>query len=253
MITQPAHAALSAQLAHGWGNDRFGEVEPRDAVSLGALLHDIGWLDWEQSPTLNPSTGLPHSFMQLPTRVHLDIWESASRRALTFGRYPALLTSLHFTGLYDRFHDYSRDSEADARDARALVDRERAFQNDLVGALRSDSTMADAAGEAQLNRNRQLVALWDGMSLAICHGIGGPREFRNVPSSDGEMNITLSMRNADVVVDPWPFQDDRVDVTADGRVLTRRFDDQVVMQEALAHASWIHADDASRSRLTISA
>ncbi len=239
VITQPAHAALSAQLAHGWGNDRFGEVEPRDAVSLGALLHDIGWLDWEQSPTLNPSTGLPHSFMQLSTRVHLDIWNSASRRALMFGRYPALLTSMHFTGLYERFHDYSRDSEEDARDARALVDHELAFQNELVAALRSDATMAAAAGDAQLNRNRQLVALWDGMSLAICHGIAEPREFRNAPTSNGGVDVTLTMSNADVIVDPWPFRKDRVVVTVDGRILTRTFDDQVAMQDAVANASWI--------------
>lgn len=239
VITQPAHAALSAQLARAWGNAAFGDVVPLDDVYLGALLHDIGWIDWEQTPTLNQSTGLPHSFMQLPTRVHLDIWDTASRRALAFGRYPALLTSMHFTGLYERFHDYSRDSEEDARDARALVAREQLFQNELIGLLRSDPLMADVAADDILDRNRSLVAVWDGISLAICHGIDTARAISGVPSASGRVELILTSKEDDVIVDPWPFKNDRVVVTVDGRLLNDTYSDQMMMQTALEHAPWV--------------
>src|SRR5690606_34363414 len=109
-VTQPTHAWVSGNLASAWGTSRFGDARPRDEVALGADLHDIGWLQWEQRPTLNADTGLPHNFMQLPTSVHLSIWGSASSLARPFGRYAALLVSMHGTGLY-AFHDYSRDTE----------------------------------------------------------------------------------------------------------------------------------------------
>ena len=239
VITQPAHAAISNQLARAWGNARFGVVEPFDDVCLGALLHDIGWIDWEQSPTLNPATGLPHSFLQLSTRVHLGIWEHASRRALTFGRYPALLTSMHFTGLYEQFHDYSRDSEEDARDARALVARETAFQQELIAALRADPDAALHSSDDRLQRNRRLVALWDGVSLALCHGLSEPRTFRGAPDALGSVDLVLAPVAAGISVDPWPFSAEQLSVHADGRFLPGRYDDQDALRDALDNAAWM--------------
>jgi hypothetical protein len=238
VITQPAHAAISGQLARTWGNERFGAVEPFDDVCLGAVLHDIGWIDWEQAPTLNAETGLPDSFLQLPTRVHLDIWEHASRRASTFGRYPGLLTSMHFTGLYERFHDYSRDSEDDARDARALVARELTFQDATIARLRADASMARFATDEHLLRNRGLVAVWDGISLALCHGVNETRTFRGVPAAGEDVVMTLAPADRGVTVDPWPFGVDRLTVRADGRILRDRYDDEEAMQRALADAEW---------------
>ncbi len=238
VISQPAHAVISGQIARAWGNQRFGAVEPFDDVCLGALLHDIGWSDWEQDPTLNHETGLPHTFMQLATRVHLDIWENAARRALAFGLYPALLTSMHFTGLYERFHDYSRDSETDAREARALVARELAFQESIVAALRAQPSMAPFATDEVLRRNRGLVALWDGMSLAICHGMTEPRTFRSVPAATTDADLTLQPAEGGVSVEPWPFAVDRLTVRADGRILPGRYDDPDTMRRALADAEW---------------
>jgi hypothetical protein len=238
VITQPAHAAVSSQLARAWGNDAVGSVEPFDDVVLGALLHDIGWIDWEQAPTLNRETGLPHSFLQLGTRVHLGIWDTAARRALAFGRYPALLTSMHFTGLYERFHDYSRDTDDEARDARALVAREQAFQHAQLEALRSDPLMAAYATDTVIDRNHRLVALWDGMSLAICHGVADERTFQGVPATGGEIKVVMRPGDSGLIVDPWPFGTGAVTVHFEGRSLTGLFDNESAMREALAAARW---------------
>lgn len=244
LITQPAHAALSGQLARGWGSPLAGPVAPFDAVCLGAQLHDIGWIEWEQAPTLNEATGLPHTFMQLPTRTHLEIWGRAAGWALAFGRYPALLTSMHFTGLYERFHDYERDSPDDARDARALVARERKFQEEIVAALRADDATAGFATDELIARNRQLVALWDGMSLAICHGVTEPRSFRGVPGGDSTYELVLAPVDGGLSVAPWPFVEPGVSVTVDGRVLNERYHDQQTLDDALNTAVWTTIETA---------
>ena len=101
VVSQPTHAWVSGQLARAWGNPAFGAVEPRDDVCLGAEQHDLGWAVWEQSPTRHPGTGRPHRFFDMPTAEHVAIWRGASRRALTQGRYAALLVSLHVAVTFD--------------------------------------------------------------------------------------------------------------------------------------------------------
>ena len=95
VIGQPAHAWLSGQLARAWGNERLGQVTPREEVCLGAEQHDIGMAAWDLAPTLNPETGRPHSFMELPIATHLELWTNAPSRLLAQSRYAALLISMH--------------------------------------------------------------------------------------------------------------------------------------------------------------
>jgi Protein of unknown function (DUF3891) len=102
-IMQPTHAWLSGQLAHAWGNERFGDVEPWKEVCLGAGQHDVGHTPWEKAPTLNPQTGLPYSFLEMPRQLHVQIWSEAASCVLPQGRYAALLVSLHGTRLYQHY------------------------------------------------------------------------------------------------------------------------------------------------------
>src|SRR5258708_3324369 len=73
-VSQPAHAWVSGQLARNWREADFAGV--REEVCLAAEQHDIGFLAWEQSPTLNPGTGLPYTFLEMPRGMHLEIWTS---------------------------------------------------------------------------------------------------------------------------------------------------------------------------------
>ena len=67
-IGQLSHAWLSGQLARAWGNERFGPVEPREEIVLGAEQHDIGWALFDLEPRFNPETGLPRSFLEVTVR-----------------------------------------------------------------------------------------------------------------------------------------------------------------------------------------
>jgi len=102
LISQPSHAWISGQLASSWGNPEVGLDRAGPELLIAAEQHDIAWLDWEARPTLNLETGLPHTFSQLPTLQHIDVWSNATSRALSYGRLPALLISMHGTYLYER-------------------------------------------------------------------------------------------------------------------------------------------------------
>jgi Protein of unknown function (DUF3891) len=224
VIGQPAHAWVSGQLARAWGNARFGEVTPREEVCLGAEQHDVGMAAWDLAPTLNPETGRPHSFMEMPIATHLELWTAAPSRLLAQSRYAALLVSMHGVALYER-RNLDKLSAKDADAVRAYLAGQRALQAELIASLGADP--------GEIRRNQRLVWTWDFLSLALCLG-WAPTEIGGVPSADEP--VTLRLRDA--TMDPWPFAAERVVLQTEGRRLEGRFDDEAAMRAALAAAPW---------------
>lgn len=242
VITQPVHAWIAAQLARNWGNERFGAFAPWEEVCLGAEQHDIGMTAWERAPTLNPRTGRPYNFMNMPVSEHVRGWTQAGRLALVQGRYTALLTSLHGTGLYERYHDWTRDTAEEAQSVRDYLKAEYAFQEDLLGTLRDDPAYAPHATAEAVGRNRRLVTVWDHLSLALCHGVRTSNSVPDVPTATDPVTLTLAPIGGDplqVTVDPWPFRDRSARLICEGRRLPETFTDEAAMRAALAAAPWV--------------
>jgi hypothetical protein len=239
-ISQPAHAWVSGQLAAAWGNDHFGQVEPRDEVCLAAEQHDIGWLGWEANPALNPATGKPRTFMELPTSEHVTVWETAGPDALVYGPYVALLVSMHGTGLYQR-HDFNRDNDEEAAAARRFIKNGAEFEDRLRRHLADESYYSRFSAPDMIARNSRLIAVWDAMSLMLCGGFSSTREITRVPATDEAMTISLNPDSATsrtIVVKPWPFSSDDLNLTVTGRWLNETFSDQPHLRAALQAAPW---------------
>jgi len=226
-------------LAAAWGNEAFGNYAPREEVRVAAACHDIGWFEWERSPAFNPATGRPYSFLDLPTSEHVKIWRSTGMLLLAQGRYPALLASLHGTGLYERLHDYSRDTPEEVEMVKRYLVEERGFQEKLLASLRADPGYAAHATPEAVGRNRRLLATWDAMSLVLCFGRGETQVFREVPTATGTEKVALSpLRGGPgrIGVDPWPFRGESLEVRCDGRRMEGRFASEEEMRAALATA-----------------
>jgi uncharacterized protein DUF3891 len=227
-IGQPSHAWLSGQLARAWGNDRFGALEPWEEVCLAAEQHDAGMAAWDASPTLNPDTGLPHSFVEMPVETHVELWSRAWELVLPQSRYAALLVSLHGTALYE-MRDLAKLDDAQAELVRGYLADQREVQARLAAAL------GDPPGVV---RNQRLVWTWDAFSLALCLD-WSPHTLRAVPAAGGEVDVELTPAGERAVhVDPWPFAGASVRVRTEGRVLERRFEDEPAMRAALRDAHW---------------
>lgn len=248
-ITQPTHAWVSGQLAQAWGNDTFGAIAPRAAVCLGAEQHDIGWLPWEAAPTFNPKTGYPHSFREVAPEVHTKLWAGAKQLAMPMGRYVALLVSLHGTGLYERFTSWQDSPEA-TRIVEAFLKQEKEFQQDLIARLRQDPDYAGHVTPDAIAHNKQLVAVWDMLSLAICMGVTEQQQFEAVPIAAGNTTLTLTPINNDsthLQVDPWCFQAPSVDLLFEGRILKEPALDETMMQQQLDSAPWVTLNTTLRA------
>ena len=192
--------------------------DPFEEVCLAAEQHDIGMAEWDLRPTLNPDTGLPHSFMEMPLDAHLELWSAAAGRLARQSAYAALLVSMHGTALYE-MRDLDRMEPADADKVRGFFAGRREEQDALLAALGVDR---DA-----VRRNQRLVWTWDWMSLALC---------LNWPPADGpdvRMEPAGDMR---VSVDPWPFAPERLTVRCEGRRLEGGYSSDAELHEALERA-----------------
>ena len=217
-IPQPAHAWISGQLARAWGNRALGAVEPWEEGCLAAEQHDVGMAEWDFAPTLNPETGLPHGFTEMPRAIHLALWSAAPHRLVAQSPYAALLVSMHGTALYE-----ARGGEPTAPVAEYL-ESQRAFQESVISQLELDRD--------EVRRNQRLVWTWDSLSLALCLR-WAPFELREVPGAAGPLGVHLGQ---DGTLDPWPFGAAAVEVRCQGRRLEGRFSDEEEMRAALRAA-----------------
>src|SRR6202047_4720593 len=102
LIRQTDHAVLSGYFARELGNEIFARPEPLESFQLAAAEHDNGWKEWELQPRIDPVSFLPYSFMSLPTREHIDLYQRGIERVVKVDRYAGLLVSMHCAGLYDK-------------------------------------------------------------------------------------------------------------------------------------------------------
>lgn len=237
-IPQPTHCWLSCQLLRGWGNAHFVTPSPFEEVCFGAEQHDIGWLAWETAPTLDPATGRPHDFREVDAGTHTELWRQGVRFALAFGRYPALLVSLHANTIYESYFDFAKASAEETHIVRVFLAKQHAFQGALTTMLAAEPRYAAAATPAMIERNRLLVAASDRLSLEICWGVTGEARVPNVPTV-GETRVDLRLSApagdpADLRLDPWPFAAEQIEVICEGHRLRGRFSDQSTMRHALA-------------------
>jgi Protein of unknown function (DUF3891) len=226
LIGQPAHAWVSGQLARAWA----APFDPREEVCLAAEQHDIAWTTWERAPELDPETGLPYTFSALPRLRRLELWSGAAALLLPQSRYAALLVSLHGTLLVERFPPGGGDDVQ--RALAAYLEQEHAFQARVLETLRGDPRYGAHATPEAVERNRDLVFDWDGLSLALLHGVEGEKR------AGGRQLAAVGGDPARVAVSPWPFGDEQVTVACEGRVLAGRFSDARELRRGLAKAPW---------------
>jgi hypothetical protein len=229
-IAQPAHGWMCGQLARAWGNERFGPVVPFEEVCLAAEQHDTDWADWELAPTLDPDTGLPHTFRSAPLDVHLEIHRAGPRRLVGQSRYAALLVSLHHLSFFATPGRVGR-LRGDGRRIEEYRRWHEAFQAEQRATLAVDA--------AELQRNHRLVRTWDGLSHDLILDLA-PRTRRDVPvAGGGRVDLEVGRRGDVFTIDPWPFAEERVVVRTEGRLLEGTFADEAELHAALARAAWV--------------
>jgi hypothetical protein len=99
LVSQVHHAQVSGELTRHWQEPFTEEVD--DAIAH----HDDGWTEWEADPKINPKSGVPYSFLEMPLTDALAIWDRSISAAQEFGPLAGYIVAGHFYSLlYDSDH-----------------------------------------------------------------------------------------------------------------------------------------------------
>ena len=211
MIEQAEHARQCGEIARAWAQP------PGPEVVLAAEQHELGMVEWDRAPELDPDSGLPRTVTRMRLDAHLPLRLDGPRRLAERSPYAGLLASLHHVSFYRKppVHGLLRRP---GRQISSYLRASAAFQRGLRAQL-------DVTDE-QIDGDWRLVRRWDGISHMLLHD-----------------------RLDDL--DPWPFASDHVDLPITARVLEGAFRDSEALHTALAEAPSIELPYAiERSRTT---
>ena len=262
LITQPAHAWLSGQIAENWGGHGFARPAPWKELYLAAARHDDGWADRDIYPKWNPDTGLPYDFKNIPIEDHLSIWKKSATLAEYSSRFAALLVSRHIMGLFS-MHDFSREPESVRLKAEHFKSHQHALQQRLIADLEVDSFYGPFIRDKNLEQHFRLLSVFDYLSLFLILGESDEAELDDIPAretkhsfeddtllesepsyEDGSTKVRLSRRGSPAErhateypeiwrVSPWPFTTDVVQLRCDAILLEERCAHQKELDRAM--------------------
>jgi hypothetical protein len=230
-VGQASHAWVAGQLARAWGNASFAAPDPFEEVCLGAEQHDVGMAEYDLKPELDPETGGPRDFMNMPLATHLRLWSEAPRKLLTQSPFAALTCSLHGHALYDHEDTLEPGSE-DSRAVARFVAEQEAFQRELARAL-------DLHPDT-LTHTQKLVWAVDFFSLSLFMDWDPDTvDAPTAPGADLEEIRVRKQGDSTLYVDPWPFATREIRVVAAGRILGSRSKTEDELHAALDAAPWV--------------
>lgn len=121
VTTQPDHAFFSGELASLWRADGLPANPRRAEILFAAREHDNGWREPDAAPRVNPATGHPYSFHDIPRPLRFEIWLKGIDRFAAEHPYASLLIA-HHAGQLHREHAAWEEffEELDARRAELL-------------------------------------------------------------------------------------------------------------------------------------
>ncbi len=219
VVRQTDHMAQVARIAERWGNGQFPMPEHREETICAAALHDNGWREWEEHPTLMPQTGRPRNLGEIETPVHTAFYRTGVERVVAVDPYAGLLVSLHAAALYAGVdgwdpHTLRPPVEHGGDDvARAFLADQAALQQQLRTALADSPRFGPAMEPSRLWRAYLCLRAWDSLSLFFVFRGMADTSLDHVPSGGGEVSVTLRRVGTHAATaDPWPFVRPELDV-----------------------------------------
>ena len=267
LIEQIEHGRACGDICGHWGNAQFARPVRADSAKVAAAMHDEGWREADAEPLFNVEAGRPLHFLEIDMADHVPLYRRGTERVSRLDPYAGLLVSMHWTGLYrgrwglqsggvfrsagtgeaERLQDHAVDGQE-----QAWIERKR----DLM----TDEARTDF--EIGLWHNYDLLQTFDLLSLYVCtadlspaaggsvarltdvlaeiEAPPGPRVIGSVPERPSGARLELVLTptgNGAVAVEPYPFDQDSVELELSARSIPdRSYESQAAVRAALQQA-----------------
>lgn len=231
LISQVEHARLAGEMAANWG--RAGSPFERLSVYPGLIKavfhHDDGWVEWERSPTIDPQSGAPRDFLEMPLSEALVIWERSISAADYYGPLAGYIVSSHFCALLRRgMKAWTDVDESKLRLAEGFLAAGTGYGELILRVWTKANPIVNT--EEAAHRALAWLQLFDQLSLWLCCR---PRTEPLAIAPPAEPGVVLTPQTEQVIsVSPWPFDPPHLELRAIGRsIAARRYASSVELAE----------------------
>lgn len=242
---QKDHGRQAREFAAAWGRPPFAELQPSASILLAIELHDYGWHQWDEEPTLDPE-GLPHALFTIPIADHVALYRRGVDHVAAVDRYAGLLVCMHASGLYRSRHGTvpGMGRTGLTSEERQLVEQfvadERAREENLRRLVSDDPAYRGCTDEESIWHNYKLLQVFDRLSLYCLVRPLSETSLAPVPvgpeAADQELRLT-PLGEREVRIEPYPFLVEPLSTTVPlARVRRRRFESAAAWRQALRDA-----------------
>jgi uncharacterized protein DUF3891 len=195
LITQPAHAALSARIMREWGSAHFPETQRKASILNAVEQHDCGWAEFDEALVLDTATGRLLDFLEVSDAAKRDT-SSRGIPPLASDPYAAALAAQHRLHVYRRYAENPEWAEFFAGMT--------ATRDSCLRAARVESL-------DELLRDYRFVRAGDLASLAFCN------EWANT-EEDG-CGYSMQWDGETLTINPDPLDGRTIDIDITARVI----------------------------------
>ena len=223
LIEQAVHARLAGDIAAAWGGPNVAPVPNLDGLAEAITHHDDGWKEWDAAPQIDPVSGIPRDFTEMPMRDATAIWTRSIEICTTESRASGRWASEHFRWLA-RQAVQNRESHEDRAAAAAFIDEQLSLFPEQITRETDSTILPPDSGVSWLQ-------LFDRLSLRLCCDLP-PSPGPVLLPGGGTLTTDFGSPQAPVF-EPFPFLREQVDFTVPARrVPARRYSTDAEFQEA---------------------
>jgi hypothetical protein len=219
LFSQPEHARVSWQLASLWKLSSDFEQLPLDDVLTAVRTHDDGWKPWETNPQVD-AQGKPVEFDEMPLAESLAIWTSSIELGAKHGPLVGYAIAGHFVRLLERFNSW-KDNPERANLAKDFLITQSQKMAEMLNQWQVETSEQNTKAQADLAIG--CVQFFDALSLWM---LTADRHEEETFHLNGGPGVTINPEEPGLLVaTPWPFAEESVWISANGRSIPmRRYD-----------------------------
>lgn len=235
--TMGEHMDFCSQMARAFGNNVFQSITPAEAL-YAIDNHDRGWDDYDRHPGFDANTRLPYLMAQTPADDAIKTNRDSPDHNERHHPYSGLLSSMHTWGLYNRRYGFTQFqvrtrtsisvpvTPANRTKIDAMLAHELERQGRLRKALSSTKEYESFDDERALLQNYKQLQFIDTLALYfhLRHATERVAEtYIHVPiNREADANVVLrKLDDSTYSASPFPFKDDTVTLTCNGRYMAR--------------------------------
>lgn len=228
VMTMVQHTAFADTLAGHFGNAEFSEITD-SSVRYVIAHHDAGWHPIDKKVYINLESGLPYHLAETPFKYTSQTMRGSPDFNTKHSALAGLISSMHTAGLLNGRYGLAPPGILARFEGEKKAIAEHVLEDELARQTRLKSTLH--VDEKLVWAAYKQLQFFDMLSLYFHskpEGKRGTESFPDVPTLAGEdVTITIEeQENATYVLDPYPFSENKLAVSFEGRWMSPLQEDE---------------------------